>query len=184
MGIRLRNNYRVEGDFAYIELSSAKYGKMETKISLSDLDKAISMPYTWYPKHAAKTDNFYVAANIYVSKKTRTTIKLHRFLLSPDDSYLDVDHINHNTLDNSRENLRVTTPSQNQMNRNRSNKNNRTGVIGVSYRKDSQKYRVRVYRDRKLVFNEEFAELEDAEQASISARREIYGNYFNIEYKK
>lgn len=177
----MRNSYRVDGDVVYIQLKSEKYGEMETKISLCDLEEVSKMPFTWYPKINEESQQYYVAANIYISEKKRTTIRLHRYILSPENYYLEVDHINHDTLDNTRENLRITTKSQNQMNRNRSNRNNKTKALGVSYRKDSGKYRVRLYKNRKLVFNSEFDSLEVATQVSIDMRTEIYGEYFNSE---
>lgn len=43
------------------------------------------------------------------------TILMHRFILNVPDS-MDIDHVNHNTLDNQKDNLRICTHSQNTMN--------------------------------------------------------------------
>lgn len=56
----------------------------------------------------------------------------------------DVDHINHNSLDNRRENLRVTTHSQNLQNRNGPNKNNTSGYRGASFHKQTGKWRATI----------------------------------------
>ena len=42
-------------------------------------------------------------------------IQMHRFILNPSRK-MQVDHINGNGLDNRRENLRIVTPSENQLN--------------------------------------------------------------------
>lgn len=46
----------------------------------------------------------------------RKFIPMHRFLMQPPEGMV-VDHINHDTLDNRRSNLRVVTPLQNHRNR-------------------------------------------------------------------
>lgn len=47
----------------------------------------------------------------------KTTIQLSRLILNVKDPKIHVDHAKHNTLDNRRSKIRITTPSQNQMNR-------------------------------------------------------------------
>jgi len=70
-------------------------------------------------------------------------VKLHRFLLQQygysTDNYL-VDHINRNKLDNRMENLRVVSSQQNAWNTSKFSTNT-TGYYGVSYDKQSGKYR-------------------------------------------
>ena len=48
--------------------------------------------------------------------ETRDTIMMHRYILSADDEH-EVDHINGNSLDNRRCNLRIVTRSENMANR-------------------------------------------------------------------
>ena len=55
--------------------------------------------------------------NIYVLQKCKKTVYMHRFILGVDDRAVTVDHINKNTLDNRRRNLRIVTSSQNCQNR-------------------------------------------------------------------
>jgi len=57
---------------------------------------------------------------------------LHRLLMiAPAKTHID--HINGDKLDNRRSNLRIATPSLNQINRKRLNKNNKSGIRGVGY---------------------------------------------------
>jgi hypothetical protein len=62
-----------------------------------------------------------------------TGIHLHSFLMNPPPG-LHVDHINGDRLDNRRENLRIATTAQNQMNK-RSDSNNLSGYKGVQFDK-------------------------------------------------
>lgn len=61
----------------------------------------------------------------------KKAILLHREIMKAPKG-MDVDHINRNTLDNRKENLRLATRSQNRGNLPRS-RNNTTGYRGVSY---------------------------------------------------
>lgn len=54
-----------------------------------------------------------------------------------------VDHINGDSLDNRSENLRAVTQKDNNKNRKLTTKNN-SGVCGVSWNKDNNKWRVRI----------------------------------------
>lgn len=63
---------------------------------------------------------------------------LHRILLNC-PSGMEVDHINRNRSDNRRSNLRVVTKEDNLRNIGK-RKSNKSGYIGVSYRKDTGKW--------------------------------------------
>jgi hypothetical protein len=57
---------------------------------------------------------------------------MSRIILGVNCSDLVVDHINHNTLDNTRINLRAVTRRQNSHNQIKPHANNKSGYIGVS----------------------------------------------------
>lgn len=84
---------------------------------------------------------------------------------------MEVDHINRKRDDNRWSNLRVVTKAQNMRNRS-TNKNNSTGVRGISI--DNGKYRVRIQVDGKSKSIGNFFSMGDAE----SARREAEKTYF------
>lgn len=65
--------------------------------------------------------------------------KIHRVILGVSDKNLCVDHINRNTLDNRRSNLRICTYSQNSMNRKPVGKSKYLGVSFAKKRKSNGK---------------------------------------------
>jgi hypothetical protein len=68
----------------------------------------------------------------YARSTTNPRIWLHRLITgAPAD--LDVDHRDHDTLNNQRDNLQVATRSQNQHNRKGARVDSLTGVRGVTY---------------------------------------------------
>ena len=58
------------------------------------------------------------------------------------DTNCYIDHINHNTLDNRLENLRITINNKNSKNRRHKNSNNKTGYRNVFYNSAIDKYTV------------------------------------------
>lgn len=170
----MKNDYRFAGSDVVIDLKSSKYGNQETIISAKDFDLVNSMPNTWFVHWSPHGRRFYVVANLDASDGKRTTVKLHRWISKPSDDEV-VDHINHNTLDNREENLRNLISRHNAQNREKYNKNSTTKVRGVSYRSDINKFRARIYSNRKLVYSENFNTLEEAGTAVKEVRERMFG---------
>ena len=101
-------------------------------------------------------------------------IYLHRLLFNITQKDLCIDHINHNTLDNRRNNLRVVNNSQNQMNRDKP-KQNTSGVKGVYWHKNKGKWQANIQVDNKLLYLGIF----DSKQDAIAARKSAEKEYFN-----
>ncbi len=67
---------------------------------------------------------------------------LHRFIMSTPKN-MEVDHINHNKLDNTKQNLRNCSVQENHYNTT-IHKTNKTGFKGVSYHKRTRKFESRI----------------------------------------
>jgi hypothetical protein len=79
-------------------------------VLVDNIDYEWAVKYAWFCSQKG-----YVYRHIYKDGK-RTTIRIHREILNA-PSNLQVDHINGNTLDNRRSNLRLCTQAQNSINR-------------------------------------------------------------------
>jgi hypothetical protein len=107
------------------------------------------------------------------------TIHLHQFVLGGCDC---VDHINHDTLDNRKDNLRIITRSNNSANRKGANSNNKTtGVRNihlVTRYGGKQLYLVQIMKKGKR-YKWEFGldEFDEACEFAEIKRKEIFGEY-------
>lgn len=99
-----KNKFIVCGEITYIELYDKQFNVIaKAAIDTEDLTKV-------------KYSKWRLNANGYVISSAKTsgkTVFLHRRILDANDF---VDHINHDPLDNRKQNLRIVTKSQNQMN--------------------------------------------------------------------
>ena len=100
-----KNEIRVEGEIAYIELYDKSYNVVAlAMIDAEDVDKVK------YSKWRLNCNGYVISTNKFDGKTTF----LHRRILNNTNQF--VDHINGNVLDNRKQNLRLVTKSQNQMN--------------------------------------------------------------------
>jgi hypothetical protein len=101
---------------------------------VNESDYARVMRLKWYASWSEDNQCWYATRRAgKIDGEVGTAVQMHRFILGlgPDDPH--VDHVdNKQTLNNSRLNLRIATPSQNQMNR-KKNANNTSGFKGVYY---------------------------------------------------
>jgi len=106
----------------------------------------------------------------------KPVVRLHRFIMGC--TYKDgkiVDHINGNTLDNRKSNLRVCSNAENCRN-GRARKNN-TGYKGVVYEKRVNLYRARITKDYKTYSVGYFHTAEEAYTARCKALEEFHGEF-------
>jgi hypothetical protein len=150
----IRNDYIINEDGTVSIKITHKGTEMFTIISESDfLEKVKDFSTKWYAQYSKNNNSYYAMCRNVNSPH----IQLHRFILFPPDDML-VDHINHDTLDNRRDNLRIVTHSQNQLNRKKPG-------AGVYWYKPYGKWRVRCRVDKKEVHVGYFDNKEDAERA-------------------
>ncbi len=80
-------------------------------------------------------------------KGKREIILMPRQIMNAPEG-MDIDHQNHDTLDNRKENLRICTRSQNLANRGKQ-RNCSSKFKGVSWNKDNTNWRVQIQKDGK-----------------------------------
>lgn len=130
------NTYEVCGDVCKIYFPDGEYALIDT----ADLE--LVLRYRWYTRWEPCIRGFYVAAWVKLRDGRRTAIGLHTYLMKTGDGKY-ADHINHRTLDNRRENLRVVDAQGTQANRRGAQVNSKSGVRGVhlyTNRKTQRKY--------------------------------------------
>ena len=86
------------------------------------------------------------------------------------------DHIDRNPFNNKKNNLRKTTRSENNHNRSVS-KNNTSGIIGVSWNKRNNNWRVRIMVDKSSIEVGQFMSKEDAIIARLQAEVKYFGEF-------
>jgi hypothetical protein len=165
----LKNEYEIRGDTVAVLLKKADGNDVECLIDLSDLEFIKEVGTSLTAQYDTRINQNYV--RIWLRGKNQEK-RLHRFLTDCPDGYV-VDHLDGNTLNNRRSNLRVVTQQENRQNCT-VRKDTATGVRGVTIDKKRNKFRADVYIDRKRVFSKRFDTLEEAAQAVEKARQEHY----------
>lgn len=165
----MKNKYQIRGDVTAVFINSEKYGPLETIIDTEDLIKVKSFSGTWFV-NSNSNGYLYVVGKLTIGIKKQKTIILHRFIIDADHG-LEVDHINHNTLRNTRNNLRVLTKSENQQNRQGANRTSRSGIRGVHWIRKKRLWRAELQVGGKAFYIGSFKDIEKAKEAVINARR-------------
>lgn len=126
-----------------------KYRIQEFDVLIDDEDVPLVTQYKWYIHRPSGNRYFY--SHICVNNK-RTSIKLHRLIMGCEtcDGTI-VDHINGNTLDNRKSNLRICNHLGNAQNA-KKRKDNKTGYKGVTKRHlvSGDRYRAKIRINGKL----------------------------------
>jgi hypothetical protein len=137
-----------------IKLTKGKYALID------DVDFEIVSKYKWC---VGQFGNTYCAMR---KDSSRNTVYMHRLIMNTPFGK-DTDHINGNGLDNRRKNLRVCTHSQNLQNQTRVNIKNTSGVSGVYWDKQLNKWRARAKVSGKNVHLGLFSELSKAKKSVL-----------------
>lgn len=112
-------------------------------------------------------------------KQIQRPVYMHRFIMNTPNG-MDTDHINHDRLDNRKENLRVCTRSQNHCNR-RHNKST-SGVTGV--KRSGNNWTARISIKGKEIHLGTYKTLIEASLARNKATMEYHGEFALLnEYK-
>ena len=108
---------------------------------------------------------------------TSIPVYMHRQIVGlPVGDKRVVDHRNGNQLDNRKENLRVVSQRENAQNRCKQS-NNKSGVTGVSFDRDRNKWTARLKVNRSYLYLGRFEHFNDAVTARRKAEDEHFGEF-------
>lgn len=108
-------------------------------------------------------------------------VSLHRFILGLSNPKIQVDHIDHNGLNCTRDNLRTCSIAQNQFNRLPYNRGS-SNYKGVSWRGKREKWRAIIKFNRKPIELGQFDSEIDAARAYDEAARKLFGEFAYLNF--
>jgi len=153
----------------------------EAYVDIDDLPKLLNFGYKWSPLYLKNSNSYYVQCTMYLGVKEKKAlykkIYLHQFIRNNTDNYID--HINHNTLDNRKSNLRISQNNDNTKNRKSKNSNNTSGYRNVFWDKRKEKWVVQLQIDGKNKVLGEFLydALDKAGELAERMREKYYGEF-------
>lgn len=133
--------------------------------------------FKWFARKDSKSGIFYVARNSKTIKGKRHMVHMHREIMNVLKN-IDIDHKDGNGLNNQKNNLRLATRSQNNMNQ-KKRKDNISGFKGVSWRKDNKKWRTNISVEGKTITIGYFKTALEASKAYIKACIKYHGKFAN-----
>ncbi len=158
-----------------IELSKGKIAIID------DCDYQKISQFNWYASQE-KNGLWYARAYVETKEHKQRKIRMHRLVLNMtrEDRH-QVDHRNHNGLDNRRCNLRIVSNAQNSMNR-RKQDGCTSKYKGVCWDADRNKWRAVIHLNNKKFNLGRFIDEVSAARAYNEKAREMYGEYalFNV----
>lgn len=155
------NEIILKEDYAVIILYNNKSEPIaESLIDIEDIDKIKNSKW-------CKDKNNYV--------KNSNQEYLHRIIMGESDLFID--HINGNKLDNRKSNLRICCNADNLKNRVKLPSNNTSGILGVRYRADRDKWYAEIQFNKQKINLGSYIKKEDAIKARLEAEIKYFGIY-------
>lgn len=154
------------------DIDNFEYGVLyiKDKIIKFDIeDYELIKDYSWSVRKTQKGYYFVRGSN------NGHTVMLSRLIMNCEKG-LQVDHINHDSFDNRKSNLRIVTVSQNNMNKD-VRADNTSGYTGVGLLKTSGKYTAHIKINQKRIHLGTFSCIEEAVAARLNAEEKYFKEY-------
>ncbi len=129
--------------------------------------------FKWYANFDPVLNSFYAKRTDY--SNGQKTVLMHRYIMNVTNSKIQVDHKNHDTLNNMKENLRPCTHIQNGMNRKLQIHSSK--YKGISWDKVGQKWRAQIKLNYKTIYLGLFDNEYEAYQARLQAENQYHGKF-------
>jgi hypothetical protein len=179
------NPYKINGEITTIYITTKEGVQYEVLIDTEDLAKVSEMNTSWTIKYSKSKRDIYARTTRYLGKidgkYKNESIYMHLLISgvnSKDKKY--VDHINHNTLDNRKCNLRITSNDENTKNRKDKNINNKSGYRNVFWSNTENKWIVSLCKNYKRILIGKYDDAHEAGRIAKEAREKYYGEFKGI----
>lgn len=146
---------------------------LRAQVSVLDADLAC---YPWRSNQPARNNSPYVVRYWRIGGGKKAWEYLHRAVaarMGLDLTAGVVDHINGDTLDNRRENIRVATRGESVRNQSGVSRANKSGVPGVRW--EANRWAAQIGFEGKWIRLGRFKTKEEAVEARLKAERELWG---------
>ncbi len=150
-----------------IKLSRGEYAKVDPE------DYEEQSQYKWY---AVKGTRTYYACRTEIRNGKRTVRHMHREITNAPKDMI-VDHKNRDGRDNRKANLRLATSLQNKWNSLRGMRKSRSKFKGVTWDKDSKKWRVLIHVNGKRIDLGRYKDKIEAAKVYDAAARKYHGEF-------
>jgi hypothetical protein len=153
-GMRKTNIIQILKDYAVIIINDIYF-----KIDKEDIEKIKNIKF-----HTQK-----MSCGIYARSSREGSKYLHQIIMDTPKG-MHTDHINRDTTDNRKSNLRICTHFENM-----SNKRNNSNIVGVRFRPEKNKYEARIGINGKIKILGLYTEEKDAIKARKEGEKKYYG---------
>ena len=156
------NNYEDRGSY-YALITYDRFGNKNGEFLIDKEDKDRVERYVW---HIRKTVNHcYAIASLPENKK----VHLHKLIMQTTSV---VDHINGDSMDNRKSNLRIVSQHHNMFN---IRKNKFVGVRKMPYKKNS--YQAHIMKDYEDIYIGTYPTFIEAALARLQSEKDLFGEY-------
>ncbi len=163
----------IQGDIVVIPLRPGKSAIVDVA------DYSLVCKYGWSLKDSDPSKE-YVHGRVKQLDGRSKTITLHRFILQLTDPKQQVDHINGDSLDNRRANLRVCSGRNNSFNRKKDKRTTLTSKYKGVHKRENGRWRAAIRVDWKLINLGTFLDELGAAKAYNAAAIKYYGSFARL----
>jgi hypothetical protein len=157
-----------------IDISTPSHPNVFTMVDDADFEWLCQ--WKWKPNNSSKS--WVYASRTEKTKGVKAGVLMHRLIIGAKSGEC-VDHINGDTLDNRRSNLRLATQSENHFNQ-RKRSGTSSKYKGVSWAKDKGRWRAYITFQYKRIDLGKFKTEEDAGRAYDAAAERLFGSFAQL----